>query len=410
MQDLLTIQLTEQAGAINWLLINQGQRQPDQCGSWETLKDYLDNEGSTAAKVALIVPIEKTVFIEMALPPGQAKYAAKAIDFAVEEKLSQDPSLYHLVPRGKPKQGNLSVIAIDKEWFTEQLACVQELGLEVVQCFVDAELLVEPTAIHVVQSDRSMVVSSSNHCLTADIDWLGALLPKVMEQQADKAVLLTLPESSDQENIIKAQVMLSAEQQLTTGRYPDTYLGYLVDKLLSAHPAHSLLIGDFASRKEQSQWLKIIKPVAIVATVLVVAGLSYQLVQGWQAAELSNAYLQANEKLCQDIFGPEKRCRENLIKREVQNLISQPVTTTAGISFLSMMEDVAAIKGQETLVSVRYNQDKQELLMVILDQDFQKLEQIKSKLEDKGYNVELSASQDKDMTRGNFRITGKVTS
>ncbi|AJQ95869.1 type II secretion system protein GspL [Gynuella sunshinyii] len=410
MQDLLTIQLTEQQDTINWLLINQGHRQPDQSGSWEDLKSYLENEGSTEPKVALIIPIEKSVFLEMVLPPGQAKYAAKAIDFAVEEKLSQDPSLYHLVPRGKPKQGSLSVIAIDKEWFATQLQILKEAGLEVVQCFIDAEILVEAGAIHVIQTDRSMVVSSPSHCLSADVSWLGALLPKAMEQHEDKPLKLTLPENSEQENIIKAQVMLSADQELTTEYYTGTYLGFLVDKLLSSHPAHSLLIGEFGGKKEQSQWLNALKPAAIAATVLLVAGLSFQVVQGWQAARLSEAYLQANEKLCKDIFGPQKRCRENLIKREVQNLISQPTTTTSAASFLSLLEDFASIKGQETLISLRYTQDKQELLMVILDQDFQKLEQIKSKLEGKGYNVELSASQDKNMTRGNFRITGKVSS
>ena len=408
MQHQIIVHLQNEPDTLHWLLVSKGERHTVYGGTFEQFEQYLQTEGVTQGNCTLVLPAEKVVNCTVDLPPGQARYIAKALPFALEDKLIQDPSYYHLVPIGKPKSGQLQVLAVDEAWMSGQVERLNSLGLNLIAAFVDAQIISDPEQLVVASFHNRLLIAGENQVVTTEVDWAEITLAKILDEDQDVATQLVVAAGDQSVNILKAQIDSHLNQPCEVVTVEGELLNLLVDRMgTNRAKLTNVLTGPFATQKESSKLTKFIGPALVAGSLGLAVFIGSSLVDARRDQVLADAYLQANETLCKDIFGPQKKCRENLLKREVTNVLNSNsgAVDSGDASLLDSLMDLAELINDDLeLHSVKYTGSKKEILAVVHAADFSQLETLKSGLEAKGYQAELSASQDKGRTRGNFKL------
>ncbi len=409
MQYQLFIYIREPESYLHWQLLDRGQRQAVYEGSWEQLQQYLDTEGVVSPSTTLLLPAECALHCKVELPPSQLKYVHKALPFAIEDKLVKDPDYYHLIPNSRIKNGKLPVIAIDLEYLESIRSQMISLGLEPGEAYLDSELLFEPGKLGLCYAEGRTLISFEDLYMATDDNWAGQVIEHLSEEIDTLGINMVFDEGVENPDILVAQVQNTMEVEVATSAFQGDLLNHLVDKmLLKPKSLTNIFTGRFSFKAESKSQFKFLQPAAIAASVMFVLFLVANVVETRRQSALAEGYAKANEALCKDIFGPEKRCRENLLKKEVENVLNNSAGQSAnsGMEFLASADDIAqAMRTGLEIQSLRYNQSKSELLAVITGKDFGILEAFKNAMIAKGYNAELSASQDGGKSRGNFKIT-----
>jgi type II secretory pathway component PulL len=104
--------------------------------------------------------------------------------------------------------------------------------------------------------------------------------------------------------------------------------------------------------------------------------------------------------------------------RELDNRIQalQQSDDTGGQSVMAGMDTLGALDDGLILEDFRFQASRGEMLFTIKQSSvsgtdaFTKFEQLKRQLEQAGYSVEYSASQDRDAVRGRYRATREALS
>lgn len=408
MPNQLLIYLQPDQALLHWQWQEGDRRMPEQRGGWTQLADSLSVEQGASIPTTLILPAEMISLCQVQLPSGQARYLKQALAYAVEDKLTLDSSAYHLVPVGKPRAGQLEVIAVERKLFSSLLQQCAELSLNLLRVVVDADLISEPGQLAIVSEGPRLLFRTQNAMLAAELSWLATTVPRLLDSTSVESVKVTSISIEDHPsgaNLLQAELANLVDVPVSVENWEGSALS-LMQSLLSRHHTVNLLAGEFARRSEQTNYWHRFMPVAWAASLFLVVYLGVGLVEARRLALQSEAYARANEYLCKDIFGPDKKCREQQLKKEVQFLLARGVPAdSARQGMLPILSDLGDMLSDNlTLQSVRFNGDKQEMLTVIHGESFQQLEQLKQALEQKGYQAELSASQDQGTSRGNFRI------
>ena len=250
-----------------------------------------------AERVIALAPVGRLLWIETALPPVAPAKRNALLRYAIEDKLTIDPSTVHAVILGNSgNSGNSGhsgkadhvVAAIDRTWLVGVLQWLTRGGLPA------DNLISGATGIAVAAGEWAVVLDHTHgYAKRADgfvynLD-IGrdreppfgltlALKEARQHQRAPTALVLHAAPSRDPsppldaalcrrwENLLDVPVRLAA---------PSTTL---LQALVAAGKSANLLTGEFAPREALGKWLEILRPALIAAALIVVLHLAFTLI------------------------------------------------------------------------------------------------------------------------------------
>ena len=242
-----------------------------------------------AEKVIALAPVGRLLWIETALPPVAPAKRNALLRYAIEDKLTIDPSTVHAVVLGNSQNANHVVAAIDRTWLVGVLQWLTHGGLP-------ADSLISSAAGIAVAAGEWAVVLDHTHGYAKRADGfvynldIGsdreppfgltlALKEARQHQRAPTALVLQTMPSRDPsptldpalsqrwENVLGVPVRLAAP--------PTT----LAQTLVAAGKTANLLTAEFAPREALGKWLEILKPASIAAALIVVLHVAFTLIE-----------------------------------------------------------------------------------------------------------------------------------
>ena len=172
----------------------------------------------------------------------------------------------------------------------------------------------------------------------------------------------------------------------------------------------NLITAEFSQQPSNSQyqlWL----PAAVAGLAAFVVWVSLTLLDNHRLQIRIEQTLAASDNVFLQVFGQDKRIQRSLMTREMRTLATESgiVDRSVQVNALAVLNDLTIASPSFKLEDFRYNHDRKEAYFTLV-QDiadagdaFALFESLKTGLTDKGYTVEYSANQDKDVFRARFK-------
>lgn len=257
------------------------------------------------AQIVALVPASRVVFIETLLPAVSVAKRDQLVRYAIEDKLTIDPSTVHAVVldanevarAGKPK-GLQIAAAIDRAWFGAALAWLNSSGLEARAAFAETALL------PVAKSEWSVQLAAKN-AFAKRADGFAYAIDAGTLAQPPFALTLALNEVAEKPSAISLffsttdalsdadQKTLSANWQAALG-VPvkisrDSIAGITAFKRLATLKSGNLLTGEFAPTRAANAWLQSLKPALALASLMVLLHIAFVVGDNWRLERKRNA-------------------------------------------------------------------------------------------------------------------------
>jgi general secretion pathway protein L len=259
------------------------------------------------SQIIALVPAGRVVFIETLLPAVSTAKRDQLVRYAIEDKLTIDPSTVHAVvldardandaARNGKSKGLQIAAAIDRAWFGAALNWLNATGFAPRAAFAETALL------PVAKGEWSIQLAAKNaYAKRADgfayaIDAgtvaqppfaLTLALNEVTEKPSAISLFLNAAHAfndSDQKALVANwQTALGVPVRLAnTGR--DTASSYAqanTFRRLATLKSGNLLIGEFAPAHAANAWLKSLKPAMALASLIALLHIAFVVSDNWQ--------------------------------------------------------------------------------------------------------------------------------
>lgn len=392
-------------------------------GRWDDLQLQRQNQNLEGVSTRLYLPHQGFTALQVTMPGGARRIPEAVLRFAAEEQLAQDIDSLHIVPLAKPSQGTLPVLVIETQRLRELRETLAEGGFNLVQAFDAGYCQVSKPETQ----DVSIDVSPDRVLCRAGWE-LHQIHPNGFSQwfelwkrsqnldETPLQITLTSRSADDIGRTLKTELE-AAGDDVNWQVQPETDLPDWDETVADTRYQGNLMTGPFALRKSSGHsayWV----PSALAASFALAIWIGLTVSQGWQDKAEAESTWMASEAVFKQVFGQDKRIQQPLMVRELDNRIQslQQPADAGGGSVLAAMDALGTLDTGLVLEDFRYQASRQEMLFTVIrngDEQvdaFGAFEQLKRRLEQAGYSVEYSASQDRDAVRGRYRATREVQS
>ena len=286
-----------------------------------------------AEHTVIVIPARRIVCIETPLPPVSAQKRDALLRYAIEDKLTIDPSTVHAVVLGpvSAKSNTHVIAAIDRTWFADVLRWLRDAGIEPAQA-------VSAAALIPVAAGEWGVVLEGTHGLARRPDGFAYSfdIEKYDEKRGTQAsgipleppfsLVLALKEARDHQ-MSPSQLTVFADQTADAPwvnawqRALDcpVRVAALPPARVPTASAGNLLSGDFAPRSASRGWMVLFKPAIAMAAFIAVLQLGLTVIDAWRfdqgrraiEAEMTQVFKEAFPK-AQAIVDPALQMQRNL--------------------------------------------------------------------------------------------------
>lgn len=259
------------------------------------------------SQIIALVPAGRVVFIETLLPAVSTAKRDQLVRYAIEDKLTIDPSTVHAVvldardandaaKHGKSK-GLQIAAAIDRAWFGAALNWLNAAGFAPRAAFAETALL------PVAKGEWSIQLAAKN-AYAKRADGFAYAIDAGTTAQPPFALTLALNEVAEKPSAISlfldpADATAEADREILVANW-QTALGVpvrLADKGRSAAPSYAqanafkrlgtlksgnLLISEFAPAHAANAWLKNLKPALALASLIALLHIAFVVGDNWQ--------------------------------------------------------------------------------------------------------------------------------
>jgi type II secretion system protein L len=257
------------------------------------------------AQIVALVPASRVVFIETLLPAVSIAKRDQLVRYAIEDKLTIDPSTVHAVvldandaARAGKAKGLQIAAAIDRAWFSAALAWLNSAGMEARAAFAETALL------PVTKGEWSVQLAVKN-AFAKRTDGFAYAIDAGTLAQPPFALTLALNEVVEKPSAISIfcattdslsdadQKSLSANWQAALG-VPvkisrDSIAGTTAFKRLATLKSGNLLTGEFAPTHAANAWLASLKPALALASLIALLHVAFVVGDNWQLERKRNA-------------------------------------------------------------------------------------------------------------------------
>jgi type II secretory pathway component PulL len=392
-------------------------------GSWDDLRVQRQELNLESVSTRLYLPHQGFTALQVTVPGGTRRIPEAVLRFAAEEQLAEDIDNLHIVPLAKPSQGSLPVVVIESQRLRDLQETLADGDFTLVQAFDAGYCQIRKPETQDVSIDVSV-----NRILCRAGWELHQIHPNGFSQwfelwkrsqgmeNAPVRITLTSRSADDLGRPLKTELE-AAGDDVNWQIQPEPDLSDWDETVADTRAQGNLMTGPFALRKAGSNkayWL----PTALAASFSLVVWVGFVVSEGWQDKAQADATWAASETVFKQVFGQDKRIQRPLMVRELENRIqaSQQPDDADGQSVLAAMDTLGALDEGLILEDFRFQSSRGEMLFTIKQSTdtgadaFSKFEQLKRQLEQAGYRVEYSASQDRDAVRGRYRATREALS
>ena len=269
-----------------------------------------------AERVSALAPVGHLLFIETALPAVAPAKRDALLRYAIEDKLTIDPSTVHAVVLGKSDTTMHVVAAIDRTWLIGVLQWLKRAGLP-------PDSLISSAAGIPVAAGEWAVVLDPPRGFAKRSDGFVYNLDIGAGREPPFGLSLALKEAREHQRAPSALVLQSAPSRTHSpppdaalaGRW-NTALGVPVklrtpcaddlQSLLAAGKSANLLTGEFAPREAMGKWIGLLKPALIALLLMVTAHVAFTLIDNVRLNRQRLAIEQEMTKVFKTAF-PEAR-------------------------------------------------------------------------------------------------------
>ncbi|WP_028669923.1 type II secretion system protein GspL [Saccharospirillum impatiens] len=392
-------------------------------GRWDDVQLERQNQNLETVTTRLFLPHQGFTALQVSVPGGARRIPEAVLRFAAEEQLAQDIDSLHIVPLARPHQGSLPVVVIETQRLRDLQETLADGGFMLLQAFDAGYCQVSKPETQ----DVSIDVTPERVLCRAGWE-LHQIHPNGFSQWFDlwkrsqnldeEAVHINLTSRSadDQGRTLKTELEAAGDNvnwQVQT----ETDLPGWDETVTETRYQGNLMTGPFALRKSSGHstyWV----PTALAAGFALAIWTGLTISQGWQDRAEAASTWEASETVFKQVFGQNKRIQQPLMVRELDNRIQalQQPDDAEGGSVLAAIDALGTLDAGLSLEDFRYQASRREMLFTVTrsgdteSDAFGVFEQLKRRLEQAGYTVEYSASQDRDAVRGRYRATREVQS
>ncbi|WJG09303.1 type II secretion system protein GspL [Aliiglaciecola sp. LCG003] len=319
------------------------------------------------------------------MPAKASRKALSAIPYILEEELSTDIS-QQFFALGDRKGILQAVAVVNKQKMHAWLSAIKDAGLYCDKLLPD--VLAVPfeadTWSLLTMGQQGIIRQDEWQGLQGDISWL---LPAVEHYAKQQATPLKIANHSDQSLSHLANVE-DLPQQL------DMPMQLLATGALKS--PFNLLQGDFKVKKKSSgnwrQW-QVAAVLAILALIVTVTDKSLQLTQLQQESKALTAKMQAEYKRAFPNAGQPR-----FVKAAMEKGMTRLESGGGTISMVTMLAQLgdAFESSQVKPQTLRFDSNRSELRMQVAAKNFEALERFKRLAEEKGFEIQQGAINNKD--------------
>jgi len=401
-----------------------------QSRSWKTvnLSDIESQhlqEGSANGKVSatVFIPSQHVLCSNVDIPKKQQRHLDKILPFLCEEKIASDIDDVHIAT-GAIQAEKASIRVIEKETLESLLSYLQQYDIRALQVFCDSDLALENENLLWLDSDIACLITN-NQSVTTDALNAVTLIDSWYDSQVTDAleplnVFITSAEPSTEVQLtIDQWRSQNAKIDITTNTAKGATLTeslwllrerFKQDKFSDSDAINprciNLLSGPYQPQSLESQsdrWRTVVQ----AACILLVFNFIYLLGSGLYWQHQADQVQAKNEALYREYF-PQDRRIVNIKTQTLNHLHQQSATSDNGVLRLlsELLPSWHEHKRHITLKSLRYQQQRNELLLEIDAKSIGRLDQLRQSL---GNRAELlSANEDGDRgANGRLKYKGE---
>lgn len=382
MSERLIIRLNSHADDnILWLQYNDKSKEVISSGQLNNAQE-LDklSELSKRVKVQVLVSGCDVSYFEVPLPKTNRRQAITAIPFMLEDELAADIDALHFVYSAL-KSDTQGVYICAKHKIHQWLGWLEQANIVTAELMPDylAIPVIEGTDLSILQlGDNLLLRTSINKGMTIDSDWLNIALPRLAQDNNELVIAHYDVEVSHhlEPHIWNAQPLILPMEQLANAvvKFPI-----------------NLLIGEFEQNKQEYNHLKIWRPVAIAASLLILLGGAEQLIRVNQLESQALAYKKQSESIYRQLNPEVKRVLR--IKSRMTNELNQLSgghQDTGLIVMLESLQKAFIAVPKLTPETIKYDHKRQEIRLQAEGESFQQFEKFQKRLSGE-YDVTMGA-------------------
>ncbi|MHA7878261.1 MAG: type II secretion system protein GspL [Saccharospirillum sp.] len=388
-------------------------------GDWETLVDDKQQRQPGLVNARLFLPHHWFTSLSVTVPGNARRIPDAVLRFAAEEQLAQDIESLHIVALARPEGGRVPVLVLERERLSLVQQTLAEAHIQLVQAY-DAGWFQVPA-----DDAAELVVQCDDQALLCRTGWvLHQVHPSGFGQWYDfwrshrdtgadeHSVKVQLVSADASSQARQVRTLLEAHgDEVDWQIRPETGLVDWDKQCRQTRTKGNLMTGAFAIRKSNHH-LSLWVPTAVAASLALAIWSAVTWTEAWRMERQAETTWQASEAVFREIFGPDKRIQRPLMTREVDNAIvmQRQGSDTQPASVLDALVALSDSHAEGLLLEdFRYQVSRQEMLFTLKQEPessgdaFGRFEQTKVQLEAAGYQVEYSASAERDTARGRYR-------
>ena len=359
-----------------------------------------------ARSTLLLLPSERVLPLEIEVPARTRRLLARALPFAVEEKLAVDLDAVHIA-HGELTPGAATVArVIDRSYLDDVLAQARAWGLDVRSAQVDAERVPGAADINVlIDGTRAMLRTTGNKALAVDRGQLPLALGLVARAQgagepvvAVTALATTLPDDAEMRVLIEAMPAIGASTPFASCA---DLLTALTDG--DSNAGIEILQGRYAPVRDRQIPLGPWRIAAIAAGAWLVTQIGLDIAQGWWLDRQADKAQLAAATMYQQIFPNEAAPAD--LRRALRGHLGQGGPAMGARPMLGILAGAVGGDPGITLESLSYQRERDELGVQLLARNLADLDRLKQTVERAAVHAQInSAEQQENQVRARLRI------
>ncbi|WP_295899999.1 type II secretion system protein GspL [uncultured Vibrio sp.] len=398
MSEFLTVRLSSDKNAqIQWLVWSTDQSEVIASGDIHDWQNMSELSGyAQQRQVIVLLSGSDVVLSEVDLPAGSSRQLESMLPYLVEDDIAQDVDELHfsLLDKGGKKA---MIAAVDRHWLTHCLRELRELDINVSKVLPDVLALPTSNQLTAVCLGEQWLVRKGDYLgVCIDAQWLELLRASDWVKEGEEYLSLSAYSALPELALEQGQDWQNADALLVMQLLTE---GAITSKV-------NMLTGDFKPSSSMLKYWSIWKKSAVAAAVLfvVIAGQFWLQVSNDEVQ--AKAYRAESERIFREALPGKTRIPTvSYLKRQMSDEANRLSGGGAGYPMLEwMMKIPESLKANNsmTLISIRYDGNREEIRLQARSKDFQSFEQVRVKFAE-NFDVEQGQlSRSGEWVNGSF--------
>lgn len=355
--------------------------------------------GTNQRTTLLLLPSERVLPLRIDVPARSRRLLARALPFAVEEKLAVDLDSVHIA-HGALNPGEASIVrVVDASYFTAALARVRELGLDVRSVQVDAERVPGDGALNILlDADHALIRQRDGKPLAISAGQLSFAVSLAARAQGgdylELSFVAAVPAAVSDAVLENLARDIPTVAPIAPARLVRNALTALTDA--DSRTGVELLQGRFAIASETrinwGPW----RPVAIAAAAWFTLQLILNGAQAWWLGSHADKTQVAAQQFYKKLFPSETAPQAFALRRAFRAHLGDGGPAFGARPMLSILASALGDDKSISLESLSYQRERDELGLQLTAGALADLERLKQDVERHGVIAQINSAEQED--------------